>query len=332
MGKPPLEIALPTGPERARRKTPSVAKRHVPSTDFALRALRTAADLHRACRDPQQWRDAFASFRSLVGCANSLPDAPETTDDPEQFIAECVAWIMQCRRPDARGCWADHCEAEVQEQLCLLLVEHLAIALDNALLYRKTARKVSATAALDAFDRPLIVFDGKHQLVHANHLGHAELASRRWIGVVDDRLLVGPSAIEKQFAVHVAALSGKKRLKSTHLQIRLADGETLEIRLRRILHCEGSPPVFLLSQVTVANSSESGSVAPGDELDALAQATPRQHELARLLLAGATLTDAAARMGISRATANGHLKKLFEFSNTTRQTELVAWLTRTIHF
>lgn len=56
--------------------------------------------------------------------------------------------------------------------------------------------------------------------------------------------------------------------------------------------------------------------------------TPKQSELAGLLLAGMSVTQAAGRMGISRSTAADHMRQLFDKTHTARQAELVRVLAR----
>jgi DNA-binding CsgD family transcriptional regulator len=56
--------------------------------------------------------------------------------------------------------------------------------------------------------------------------------------------------------------------------------------------------------------------------------TAKQGELAGLLLAGLSVPQAAARMGISRSTAGDHMRLLFDKTHTARQAGLVRVLAR----
>lgn len=55
--------------------------------------------------------------------------------------------------------------------------------------------------------------------------------------------------------------------------------------------------------------------------------SPRQAQVACLLMEGLTLSDIAERLGISRETAKTHLKRAFELTETCRQSQLVKFLT-----
>jgi len=56
--------------------------------------------------------------------------------------------------------------------------------------------------------------------------------------------------------------------------------------------------------------------------------TPRQGEVADLLLGGHSLESLSAVLAISRSTARVHLKSLFKKTSTSRQTELLSFLAR----
>ena len=56
--------------------------------------------------------------------------------------------------------------------------------------------------------------------------------------------------------------------------------------------------------------------------------TPREAALASVLSTGATVRAAAAELGITYETARTHLRRVFEKTGTSRQTELIVLLSR----
>ena len=54
--------------------------------------------------------------------------------------------------------------------------------------------------------------------------------------------------------------------------------------------------------------------------------TPREAELAAMLVAGSTMQEVAEQQGISIATARSHLSQLFRKTDTSKQGQLVALL------
>ena len=56
--------------------------------------------------------------------------------------------------------------------------------------------------------------------------------------------------------------------------------------------------------------------------------TRREAELTALLACGSSLTDAAPALGMSRETARHHLKQIFQKTDTHRQAQLVALVSR----
>lgn len=88
----------------------------------------------------------------------------------------------------------------------------------------------------------------------------------------------------------------------------------------------------VLSGVTALLTIQDVSPTPhaiGDDVRARYSLTAREFEIARHLVTGRRLADAATAMGVSVATARQHLKSIFSKTGTHRQAELVALLTRT---
>lgn len=67
---------------------------------------------------------------------------------------------------------------------------------------------------------------------------------------------------------------------------------------------------------------------PAARLRGLYRLTERESQLVRILIAGRGLEAAADEMGITRESARGYLKRIFEKTGTSRQGELVALVLR----
>jgi len=61
---------------------------------------------------------------------------------------------------------------------------------------------------------------------------------------------------------------------------------------------------------------------------ALYELTPREAELACALTSGMTLEQAAEQLGMTYETARSHLRRIFDKTETTRQSELIVLLAR----
>lgn len=87
----------------------------------------------------------------------------------------------------------------------------------------------------------------------------------------------------------------------------------------------------VLSGVTALLTIQDISPSPhaiSDDVRSRYALTAREFEIARHLVAGRRLADAATAMGVSVATTRQHLKSIFSKTGTHRQAELVALLTR----
>lgn len=105
------------------------------------------------------------------------------------------------------------------------------------------------------------------------------------------------------------------------------NGNAADIGLRLLAKSESTSFILVsLVTYTVEHSSEQLT-----RLGEWRQLSPRQQELAGLLLAGHTLNSAAEKMAITRRTARDHLDGLFRATNTRRQRDLFFRLGRDRH-
>ena len=291
-----------------------------------LRVLQLTAELHQASRDPALWPAIFADLCSYLDCADVFGSgALSTSGDPTATIADCKQRALDCAQSASGECGRGAKADEAKRKTCLAIVEHLDVALANTDLNRHDKRQNVTIETLDTIARPLIVCDSHWKLIHANQAGREEIAVGRWFRAGDDRIRIGSPTFQRRLAQQIELLSEDKEGQRTHLRLPPADGQLGELWIRRLLRRSDSPNLYLFSLVVL--DSDAAKMGAGRH-GALQGASPRQNDLAQLLLNGLSLTAAAESMGISRATANGHLKALFKLSDTRRQSELVGWLTR----
>jgi DNA-binding CsgD family transcriptional regulator len=83
------------------------------------------------------------------------------------------------------------------------------------------------------------------------------------------------------------------------------------------------PGIDLASAMLIITDPENVAIPTEEALRLLFDLTPAEAKLTRLLAEGCGLTEAAARLGVTRETLRTRLKSIFEKTNTHRQAELV---------
>lgn len=280
--------------------------------------LRLAADLHQAGRDPHRWPQAWQAMCEFFACtevfASRLPEGLV----PVQMLA-----LVSERAIRARECVEQQrgtcvCTDDLPRYLvCRELLPHLEMALDA------TRPPVSAEApqwsALDALPFPIFVCNRDRQLLLVNAVAQRELDQAIWLRQVNGRLVGANSPIEGRLAKALVGETSDDR----HLGLLLPGLPDADLIFRQVLSRQGEQH-WVLRLLHYRRQTDLG-------LPRLASAlglTARQTELAQLLIAGQTLTEAAQSMGIVRGSANDLLKRLFEATETRRQAELVGYLNR----
>lgn len=283
--------------------------------EFVL--LRIAADLHAAAREPWRWPDAWQTVCAFFACPDIIGQAI-----PEGLPAGTVVSHIADRTARARACVEARngtCVLAGDDQrfrACFELLPHLemALAADSRAAGNAGDPRL---AALDVLPFPVFVCDGGRRLLHSNAAGRRELEQQAWLRLAGDCLVGASAAIERRL---VAALARNQDQRLGLLQ----DGNIAADLICRQITRANAEPYWVLR--LVRHALEEGADAA--QLAVALRLTPRQVELAQLLIAGCTLTEAAKRMGIVRGSANDLLKHLFTATGTRRQAELVGYLNR----
>ena len=302
-------------------------------------ALRLALLIQHAGRSPERWPQVIEQLRGCMDCAEVFgPPESDTASavpgmagqgaiDPADFARAARHCAERC----TGGCSAGPNQDEARRQTCLALVGHLEMALAAGAGLSDGAARLAASHALDAMVRPIFVCDLEQRLVHANRAGHEELTSGRWLTLKGNALELVPNTHPQRLRGELSNLLRSPSDHQSHLRFPTRDGQRAELLARCLERGDDPPHLFLLRLVVLAegrptNGLEHIAAVHHTQRAGTDGMTPRQRELARLLLSGCNVSEAARRMGIQRSTASDHMKGLFNLSQTTRQVDLVAWL------
>lgn len=293
-----------------------------------MELLRLTADLHAATGDPQRWSVAWAALCQWVGCPEIFGDGSEPANDHATLLAGITmrsANARQCARTGGGLCGKGGGADDDKRDACRALVEHLDVAIDNSRATSSRELADAYLAALDVLPVAMILCHAERQFAHANRAGRIELERQRWLRLENDTLhAIGGITQQRLVAAFQRLSQAPAGDTPTQLQTVHVAGNAADIGIRRLGEVGGKPLMLISLVAHDAELSEAqlSSVADRRRLP------PRQRELAGLLLAGHSLDAAAEIMGITRRTARDHLEGLFRATDTRRQQDLIARLTR----
>lgn len=291
-----------------------VAHRHVWGFEFMLSLLDLTVEIAKVGND-RSWGTVAKSLQSHFPCMEF------DTRNCEHITAEnLLASIQRCHDSPGcgRGAWCLHSEKP-------RVLSALATHIEKASLPERVERRMkdSALAALDTITRPMLIVENDLTLVFANLFAEELIRVGQWMvrsgGLLKFYSSWFQARVVRQFAL--VKLHQFQDVQQQFLPMQLPNGERAELWMRQLSR-PGDPVDNYLLSVTGISSNENAKLVLDHSL------TPRQSELANHLLRGIALGSAAALMGISRNTAKDHLAGLFKLSNTSRQVDLIAWLTR----
>jgi DNA-binding CsgD family transcriptional regulator len=223
----------------------------------------------------------------------------------------------------------------VEEQRLLgALMPHLQRAVQ--IHRRLAAAQLTISSLAESMDLLLygvILLDESGQVLLANRVALAQLAARD--GLTDDKGMLGAgkraesSALKKLIAGALDAAAGRGLGSGGMVSVSRRSGRPLSLLVAPLKRQAQAPDPFggRYPAVVVFVSD------PGKRIDAPAATLVRLHGLslaearvAAEMLEGGSLSDVAERLGITRNTANTHLKRVFEKTGTRRQSDLVRLL------
>jgi len=230
---------------------------------------------------------------------------------------------------------------ECYERQLARLVPHMMRALAiNQLVSRTQANQRITDAVLDAWTSAVFVLDRCRRPLRLNK--HAENLLRTGVLGFDREYVLRPprpdeaaaleAAISTALAFGVRGAAGPLRLTSHDGSIYLAwlvalrapdDGGSSPLVARSM---NGSDPALLLMVAPMR-----GAVAiPADVIRTALGLTAAEARVVSMLVAGQSVADCAEATGLSPYTVRNQLASVFSKTNTSRQSELVALVIRTL--
>jgi DNA-binding CsgD family transcriptional regulator/PAS domain-containing protein len=208
-----------------------------------------------------------------------------------------------------------------------LLLPHLRRAMTiSKMLDLRTIEGVRMAQTLDALRCAVLLTDERGTILHANRAAEQMLQNGGPIhsakGILQAKLSSTTSELHAALAIATRDEPGTSR---TGAAIRLT-GPAMPPVFAHVLPLTGSDVRTRLEPAAVAAVFIG---APLDEQDGAAMAaaafglTPAETRVLKNLLAGRTLAETAAELGVTRSTANAHLDHIFVKTGVTRQADLI---------
>ena len=186
----------------------------------------------------------------------------------------------------------------------------------------------SLATALDQSSHGVIILDRDGRVRHANAAGERMLAQRCGLDVVAGRLIardaLDSGRLQGLIATAAAGAGGSMSVRRPGGQAPISLTVT-PVSAERAAPYLGDPGI-----VVCATAPDFAAGVPERRLAELYGLTGAQAKVARALLDGRSLREAADTLELSIFTVRAHLARIFEKTGARRQAELVALLTRGI--
>lgn len=214
-----------------------------------------------------------------------------------------------------------------------MLAPHLRRAVTiSDLMDVKALEAHALSSTLDNFRTGVIVVAADGRVLHANDAARRMLDQGGLVRTVKGRLVACESAANDELARALAlACNNEAGIGANGIGIAL-NGSSGEPAIAHVLPlAKGDLRTRLVPQAAAAVFvSKSDESLPSD-MGAIGRTfalTPAETRLLEHLVQGATLVDVAAAIGISLATAKTQLSHIFSKTGVTRQTDLIAMVSR----
>jgi DNA-binding CsgD family transcriptional regulator len=213
-----------------------------------------------------------------------------------------------------------------------LLLPHLrrAVTISNVLDARAIERARMAEA-LDGLRCGVVLADERSAILHANCAAEEMLRDGGTIQGTRGVLSTAAPAAAKELrsAIELAA-KNEAKLGNTGLSIRLTEDDSAPM-FAHVLPMTGSELRTRLQPTAAAAVFIGSPNGQQDAAEAVAKAydlTPAETRVLICLLAGCTLAETAAALGIAATTAKTHLENIFSKTGVSRQAELMLLASR----
>lgn len=205
-----------------------------------------------------------------------------------------------------------------EHQLLNALAPHLqrAVSLNLRVLRSETARR-DLSSILNNCEEGAFLVDKQARILFANNAGEAMLRDGTGLRASDGRLATTVAAKTEALRAMLSGGAGARSMLATPRR----DGTNLVIQVLPAsgISRRGAPG----ASIVFVKEPKERALPSSEQIQALFDLTPAQAALAREILVGDGAQAAAARLGISHATARTHLLQVFDKTGTGRQAELV---------
>ncbi|MCB8746199.1 hypothetical protein LHU53_04690 [Rhodoferax sp. U2-2l] len=275
------------------------------------------AELHAAVSDPQRWRAAWQALNEFVGDADRPPARAASVQPPGNTES------ARCSPGADRRC---HPHDGVLRKGAYPVIP-VNGASEHGLHTVRCYLQDTYLAALDALPVAAWLCDVNRHLLHANAAGAAELKHPRWFKLDAGQLCASDRALQSRFVTGFAVLVPPEvRPGPTAQTVLHLNDDLVEVGLRRVEQPDRSPFVLVSAAARARPGQAVTAGASGTYWPERRLLSPRQRELAGLLLTFHSLDEAADKMGITRRTARDHLAALFQATGMRRQQDLINFL------
>ena len=236
-----------------------------------------------------------------------------------------VANITLFRAPDMKTF------ADTEVRTFAALSKHMTRALQMALRLDRPESTPSTAALLETLPQPVAVIDAQRRLSYANAAMESLLRGRRGLCLRHQELVATAAGAQPAFAAYTAqAGSDPAAAVNAAPALTLPDGRRGHLTLRAVplvgpMGASSPTRPSLLLMVTQHASDEPVSAAA---LRGVHGCTASEARLARLVVEGRGLRDAAQAMGITYETARAYLKSVFQKTGVHTQAQLVTLVLR----
>jgi DNA-binding CsgD family transcriptional regulator/PAS domain-containing protein len=246
-------------------------------------------------------------------------------NDPRSGRISCLNVFREPRRTAEFGA--------AERRIIETFAPHFARALQiHRRLLEAASQRDLSFEVLEHLPQGLIALDGQGEVIRANAVARDILQAKDGLSLCNWRLRAASRTDDRrlQAALQSAVRSGQGA--GFGAGGALSVGRPSMLRPLSLLACPLANPMAWLGRIPAAvvfvADPEAEHETPADLLQRLYGLTGAEARLAERLLRGHGLTEAADQLGITRNTANTHLKRLFHKTGVCRQSELVQLVLR----
>lgn len=218
---------------------------------------------------------------------------------------------------------------EAEKRFFLSFLPHLQASLEiHARMQRSESEKRIFEETLDRLTIGAFILDGAGRVIDTNRIASTIVRESNAISVVNGRLALARAdeSAHLNNAIRQAIEWRERRTPEAFvdaLSVESREGTSLGIVVRAVSNTDRFESDFTPRAIVYVGDSTHQHLAPERFVARLFGLTPTEALLATLLANGLTLTEAAAKLGVTENTIRSYAKRIFAKVGVSRQTELV---------